>query len=143
MREALEVVDYNEEEEDCKSTSPRKIREKQPKYNLNQEKFLSAFVARGPNNQIYSLRETIYVAIALNRTLILPPFFKHDRGDPTSNGSNTAIVDFEQRIDIQKLTKLIPVVFTSEAAEKCPEGFDNIFGVHNVCHSKENPREWQ
>ena len=88
MKEALEVL---EEEESCKLTSPRKIREKQPKYNLNREKFLSAFVARGPNNQIYSLRETIYLAIALNRTLILPPFFKHDRGDPTSNGSNTAI----------------------------------------------------
>lgn len=48
-------------------------------------------------------------------------------------------VDFEQRIDVQKLIKLIPVVFTSEAAEKCPEGFENIFGVHDVCKSKENP----
>jgi len=36
-------------------------------------------------------------AVALNRTLIIPPWFKHDRGDPTSNGSTAVPVDFYQR----------------------------------------------
>jgi hypothetical protein len=124
---------------ECPLWSPESRIVSDPKYVLDPEKFLTAFVSRGPNNQIYSLRETIYIAITLNRTLILPPFFKHDRGDPTSNGSNTAIVDFEQRIDVEKLRELIPVLLTSEARNKCPDGIEKIFRAQNICIFKENP----
>ena len=31
----------------------------------------------GPNNQIHGLRESIILAIKLNRTIALPPFYKH------------------------------------------------------------------
>jgi len=132
-------LEKKEESEKCVLRFSKSIIIEKPKYVLDPEKFLTAFVSRGPNNQIYSLRETIYIAITLNRTLILPPFFKHDRGDPTSNGSNTAIVDFEQRIDVEKLRQLIPVVLTNEAKEKCQDGFEKIFRAQNICFFKENP----
>ncbi|CAG5076982.1 Oidioi.mRNA.OKI2018_I69.PAR.g8603.t1.cds [Oikopleura dioica] len=111
-RQAKIIREENQEENEqayCELNIQPSIEKKiEPKYNLSPERFLTAFVSRGPNNQIYSLRETIFIALALNRTLILPPFFKHDRGDPTSNGSNTAVVDFDQRVDIEKLRELIP-----------------------------------
>ena len=31
----------------------------------------------GPNNQIHGLRESIILAVKLNRTLVIPPFYKH------------------------------------------------------------------
>lgn len=36
----------------------------------------------GPNNQLRGFRETIILAIKLNRTVVMPPFYKH-RSDPS------------------------------------------------------------
>ena len=48
-----------------------------PKINLNRNKFLFPLLSNGPNNQLMGLRESIYIAIRLNRTLVLPFFRKH------------------------------------------------------------------
>lgn len=49
----------------------------EPKINLNKKKFLFPLLSNGPNNQLMGLRESIYIAIRLNRTLVLPFFRKH------------------------------------------------------------------
>ena len=41
------------------------------------DKFLVPVLFFGPNNQIHGLREAIILSIKLNRTLALPPFYKH------------------------------------------------------------------
>lgn len=44
---------------------------------LDPDKFLLPVLVNGPNNQITGLREAAFVAIQLNRTLVVPKFFKH------------------------------------------------------------------
>ena len=106
----------------------------EPKYKMDPTKFLAVAGSRGPNNQIVSLRDTIFFAIALNRTLILPPFFKHDRGDPTSNHSNTEIVEFHQRVDLKRIKELISVVEPESALDKCGnDGFDILYRLQQIC----------
>ena len=106
----------------------------EPKYKMDPTKFLAVAGSRGPNNQIVSLRDTIFFPIALNRTLIIPPFFKHDRGDPTSNHSNTKIVDFHQRVDLKRIKELISVVEPENALEKCGKnGFDILYRLQQIC----------
>lgn len=48
-----------------------------PAIRLHPDKFLYPVVFRGPNNQLLGLWESIYVAIRLNRTLVIPRFEKH------------------------------------------------------------------
>jgi len=48
-----------------------------PLIKLNKSKYLLPILRNGPNNQLVGLRASIYVAIRLNRTMVLPKFFKH------------------------------------------------------------------
>ena len=41
------------------------------------EKFLLGIFPYGPNNQLRGFRDTITLAIKLNRTVVLPKFFMH------------------------------------------------------------------
>lgn len=45
--------------------------------NLNTSRYLLPILANGPNNQLIGLREALVVAVRLNRTLVVPMFFKH------------------------------------------------------------------
>lgn len=45
--------------------------------NLRRSKYLLPILFGGPNNQLIGLRESVYIAIQLNRTLVLPLFKKH------------------------------------------------------------------
>jgi len=47
------------------------------KIKLDPKRFLLPILKNGPNNQLSELRDSIYIAIRLNRTLVLPQFFKH------------------------------------------------------------------
>lgn len=49
----------------------------EPTIKLNQDSFLLPVLVNGPNNQLLGFRKSIYVAILLNRTVVLPRFFKH------------------------------------------------------------------
>ncbi|CBY12094.1 unnamed protein product [Oikopleura dioica] len=119
----------------------------EPKYKLDSTKFLAVGGSRGPNNQIVSIRDAIYIdlnklfAVALNRTLIIPPWFKHDRGDPTSNGSTAVTVDFYQRMDMFKIKSLLSVLEPEDANQACGEdGFDVIYRLQTICQKENFPR---
>ena len=45
--------------------------------------YLLPALTYGPNNQLRGFRESLILSIITNRTLIIPPFFKHTRNDPT------------------------------------------------------------
>ena len=59
-------------------------REIHSKYKLDNSKFLTVVTLAGPNNQMRGFRETIFMAVKLNRTIIPAPFFKHSKTDPTA-----------------------------------------------------------
>ena len=49
-----------------------------PLIRLRSNYFIYATLGSGPNNQLISFRETIFLAIRLNRTVVLPWFRKHE-----------------------------------------------------------------
>ena len=53
------------------------IKNRSTKINLRRSKYLLPILFGGPNNQLIGLRESVYIAIQLNRTLVLPLFRKH------------------------------------------------------------------
>lgn len=56
-----------------------------PQIKLDPEKFLIPVLTYGPNNQLRGFRETIFLALKLNRTIVPPPFYKHSRTDESKN----------------------------------------------------------
>lgn len=48
-----------------------------PMYLMDPNRYLLPVLEGGPNNQVFCLRETIFIAIKLNRTLVIPRFIKH------------------------------------------------------------------
>ena len=78
-----------------------------PLLKLNSERFLIPVLPFGPNNQIRGLRESMYIAIALNRTLIMPPFFKHKRNDNQADNTDNVIVHAHHRLDEAKVRFLM------------------------------------
>ena len=87
----------------------------------------------GPMNQVEGLRETIALAIRLNRTIVIPPMYRHFT-DP--NGPN-GIVDPEIRIDIPSVRKLISTVsYKNLPATLSP---DNILVARSLGLEEENP----
>ena len=86
-------------------------------------------VSRGPNNQLISVRETLYLAIKLNRSFIMPPMFKHGLGDPTANGE-VDIIPAHLRLNVHRVRELIYVAPLEDVKSLCPDiGFDAFYQV--------------
>lgn len=49
----------------------------EPYFRLRNNRFILPWLYNGPTNQLFGLRQAAYIAITLNRTLVLPIFFKH------------------------------------------------------------------
>ena len=90
-----------------------------PKYRLNPNKYLSAVLPWGPNNQIRGLMETILLAIKLDRTLVVPPFFKHKIEANDDQSAYAMSTDPTLWLDISKLSTLIPIITFDELRTKC------------------------
>lgn len=50
---------------------------RQPRVNSQGRKFLLPVLHFGPNNQLMGFRESIFVTMYLNRTIVIPTFLKH------------------------------------------------------------------
>ena len=86
----------------------------------------------GPNNQMRGFRDTITLAIKLNRTVVLPKFFMHrterdaieesqgdsDEDNPLSYWSVSA----HRKIDVNKLKSLVKTVTLREFSKQCSKG---------------------
>lgn len=66
---------------DSKGQLPKPIRVKplypNPVIKLRPDYFVLAVLQNGPNNQLVGFREVIFLAIKLNRTVVIPQFIKH------------------------------------------------------------------
>jgi len=78
----------------------------EPLYKTNPSRFILPALIWGPMNQVEGFRETIALAIALNRTFVIPPMFRHFTDDNDPNGN----VDAAVRIDIGKVRQLVSTV---------------------------------
>ena len=109
----------------------------------------------GPNNQIHGLRESIILSIKLNRTLALPPFYKHHshvKGKKqsklilcydkyqltkidmifTDTTPYADLVEATHRIDERALRHLIPIVQIETLREKCGAWFGVAFLARQI-----------
>ena len=98
----------------------------EPKYKLDPNRFLIPVFTYGPNNQLHGFRETVFMAIKLNRTVILPPFFKHVRNDATVESQNEIVPAF-LRLDVAKLRETVSLQPPEIVAEACNRRFDAFF----------------
>jgi hypothetical protein len=96
---------------DCPVIDQRKINDGiKPKFELNPELFITPVYIWGPSSQLQGLRESIGVAIRLNRTLLLPPFLTHQ--SDSKGGEKPVPVDI--RLDVPELRKLLSIGFTED-----------------------------
>jgi len=100
---------------------------KTPKYQLDPNKFIINVSPFGPNNQFHGFRDTIMLAIYLNRTLILPKFFKH-RSDPSYSTKNFTknVQDAEEKVDINALSEFISIKQFEKLSQVCATGLDVV-----------------
>lgn len=96
--------------------------------NLNQDpliktdraKYLLPVTHNGATNQIIGLREAIFLSIRMNRTLILPKFYKSFLDD--SKGDKE--IPARNRLDIVSLSNLIRFEFNSKIHDICKHGIE-------------------
>ena len=61
--------------------------------------------------------------MALNRTVVVPPFFKHDRTDKTISTNGNLVMPWD-RIDFGAYSELFNLVDARKLNEICGSGFD-------------------
>ena len=91
---------------------------KNPLLKLDPHKFIFPLLINGPNNQMIGLRDSIFLSIALNRTLILPQFYQH---------KSSLAVETELRVDVKTLSTLISVKRPSEINKLCEKDIRALF----------------
>nr|XP_026691833.1 uncharacterized protein LOC100187397 isoform X2 [Ciona intestinalis] len=92
-------------EDKCRVQDYNDISSIQPRIKLNPNKFLLPSLVWGPNNQLLGFLDSIVVAIKLNRTLVIPLFFKH-----SSDGGMNSLTSALNRIDILYLAHAISII---------------------------------
>nr|XP_039259220.1 uncharacterized protein LOC120335707 isoform X1 [Styela clava] len=102
-----------------------------PQIKLNSERFLLPLLYNGPTNQIWGLRQAAYVAILLNRTLVLPLFHKHILDE---SGPGT-IIDASHRFQVDSLSRLMSVVTVDKYHQHCGKNVDVVLQATT-------PRDW-
>ncbi|CAK8679898.1 unnamed protein product [Clavelina lepadiformis] len=106
--------------DDLIATFPSRIK-------LNPSRFLYPGFYGGPNNQIMGLLQSIYVAIRLNRTLVVPRFSTHQY----TFGKVEAVPAF-QRINIRRLCSFVSCISIEQFRKTCRGKMDVIFKAKEV-----------
>ncbi|XP_076817899.1 uncharacterized protein LOC143463324 isoform X1 [Clavelina lepadiformis] len=94
---------------------------------LNPSRFLYPGFYGGPNNQIMGLLQSIYVAIRLNRTLVVPRFSTHQY-----TFGKVEIVPAFQRINIGRLCSFVSCISIEQFRKTCRGKMDVIFKAKEV-----------
>ncbi|CAK8689387.1 uncharacterized protein LOC143459947 isoform X2 [Clavelina lepadiformis] len=88
---------------------------------LAPDRFLYPGLIWGPNNQIVGLFQSIYVAIRLNRTLVVPLFQTQ-----YTEGKIKSVPDY-QRIDVDHLCSFVSCISIEDFHKKCHGSMDVVF----------------
>ena len=103
-----------------------------PRKHLHHDRYLLNLSPFGPNNQIRGFRDTIVLAIYLNRTIIMPPWYRHEF-DPAlkriqgKRDRDLNYRDFSDLMDVEELAKYVTVLPFSALKDVCPDGMDAAF----------------
>jgi hypothetical protein len=84
-----------------------------PIFPTDSNRLLIPLLPMGPNNQLEGFLESVFLAIKLNRTICIPPFFKH-RTDELNQA-----ISSDLRIDSKILSYLTTTCETKEIRSKC------------------------
>merc|ERR1712050_655630 len=117
--------------ETCNIQNPKSG--KKPIYETRRDKFLIPLIAWGPNNQLRGFREAAILAVKLNRTLCIPPFFKHHSDSTSSSKGGNDGLPAEVRVDLEGVRGLISTCETHEIQEKCGAKIHSIFMARDMC----------
>uniref|UniRef100_H2YE79 Peptide-O-fucosyltransferase n=1 Tax=Ciona savignyi TaxID=51511 RepID=H2YE79_CIOSA len=100
----------------CKLNIENELSKELPRIQLDGNKFMLPFLIWGPNNQLIGLRDSIFLAIKLNRTLVLPHFVTqyNDKG-----AARNTLVQARNRIDVTNLSKFISVISLKDFQTIC------------------------
>ena len=106
----------------------------EPEIKLRSTHFLINVSPFGPNNQFRGFRDSILLAIYLNRTIVLPPWFKHGT-DPSYDKffDHKNIQNSTERLDIFSLAKFVSIITFEEFSDKCQDGLGSIFFARDPC----------
>lgn len=102
--------------------------------NVRKDKFLLNLSPFGPNNQFRGFRDTVILAYYLNRTIVLPLFFKH-QSDPSLNPvvRKHEYQNATEKLDVFSLKKLMNVITFSQFSKECEKGIDmTLFARRNT-----------
>ena len=89
---------------------------------LDPNRFMVPLLAFNPSSQLRGLREAIFVAIALNRTLVVPTFFEMKTGETQS------VIHPHHRIDEHRLRQFISTISGLDFKQITGSNqFDSIF----------------
>nr|CAB3263285.1 uncharacterized protein LOC108950060 [Phallusia mammillata] len=91
----------------------------EPQIKLDSTKFLYPGLIWGPNNQIVGLWQSIYLALRLNRTLVVPYFHAH-----YTIGGGT--IRPSQRIDVERLRHFVSAISLESFRHICNSSFDVV-----------------
>ncbi|XP_076824685.1 uncharacterized protein LOC143470435 [Clavelina lepadiformis] len=94
---------------------------------LNPKNFLYPGLFGGPNNQLMGLLQSIFVAIRLNRTLVVPKFSTHHY-----TFGSVQIVPAFQRINIQRLCSFVSCISIDDFRKTCSGFIDVVFQAREV-----------
>ena len=110
------------------------------KYQQNPNTYLTGALIWGPNNQLRGLRELIFLAIKLNRTIIIPPFFKHYAMDSSAQEKSHTI-PAKYRVNVPKIKQFISVLDHDQYSKICSKHFNVLLaGRRDICHADKSDR---
>lgn len=87
-------------------------------FNIDRSKFLLPLLTNGPNNQLIGFRDAIFLSIIINRTLVIPKFYKHKSSEQ---------IEASLRVNLRTLSRLIPIISETEMNERCNGKIDGLF----------------
>ena len=106
----------------------------EPEIRLDPDHFLIPILEWGPNNQLRGFMESMYIAIQLNRTLIVPPFFKH-RTDTTILSHETQdALHPNKRIDPYLVSKYLSSYEDYDMKRLCGGKVNAVFKARQECN---------
>nr|XP_026696581.1 uncharacterized protein LOC100180315 [Ciona intestinalis] len=113
-----------QQKRDCPLKIYQDVTNIKPRVSLDPNKFLLPWLLWGPNNQLVGFRESVFLAIKLNRTLVIPHFAPqyNDHGR-----QGLRVVSAFNRINVPALAGFISTISIQEFQEKCNRKLDVIF----------------
>ena len=101
---------------------------------LDPEHFLIPILEWGPNNQLRGFMESMYIAIQLNRTLIIPPFFKHRTDTTVLSHEEQYALHPTKRIDPYLVSKYMSAAEDYDMKRLCNGKVNAVFKARQDCN---------